>query len=973
MRKSSFSRTAFLIISLLFCLNLFPVKVLGDVPLKEKYAHSSEVNFDYNQTSKYIYYKSLMETYEEYGYRYKNLSPVSIGIESAKSEKGELPVQEINGRKAFVWDNSIETVSWTVQIETAGLYRIELDYYIYDKDGGKATRALYIDGEIPFYEANNITFRGSWVDSGPPPVNSLGDDVWPSQTFLEKWRTKEFKDSNGHYDDCFLFYLAKGEHTIKLEYLNGDLCIGELRLQEPRTAKSYKEVAAEYSLKGYKPAVSETLYLQAENSVIEKNDTAIRREYDSDPLTVPYSVANRRLNVLGGYRWRQGGQSVTFLINIEKPGLYKLGFRAMQNWNDGLPSYRKIAIDGDVPFSELFAYKFNYSKKWQTVVLSDEKGEPFLFYFDKGQHTVTMTVTVSPYLDIIHSLNSDTIKISSLLSDITKITGSDPDYNYDYKLDKTVPNLISDLKTLIESMDYKYERITGMAEKVPAIANNFLTIKDQLQSMLNNTFTIPRKLDDLNSALTNLGSWYQSLQLQPLMFDSILVGSPDAMWIHKNSSLVSRVWGVLVNFVMSFFKDYNNVGSVLNNDVEVSDTIDVWVSYGSEWAELIKELADMNFTPKTGTMVRLNVLPSGQLNTGSVNALMLSITSGKAPDVALGVAYNAPVELAIRDATYDLSTFEDFEDIKKLFLENIFIPFEYNNGKKKATYALPETMNFTVMYYRKDILSDLKISLPQTREELYDTVLPTLYQNNMDFFFPVDFSMFLYQHGAEYYTADGKYSALDTPEAYRAIKECTELYTNYGIPVSADFYNRFRSGEMPIGIANFNLYVLFSTAAPELAGRWGIAPIPGLKKEDGTIDRSSGGLVGNAAVIMNQTKKADKAWEFLRWWTSTETQTDFSQQLESLIGMEARWASANVEAFKNLAWGKGELEVIEDYWKNAREVPVVLGGYFTSRHLNNAWNRIINDGQSVRDALSIAVYDINRELRAKQEEYGFYE
>jgi len=48
----------------------------------------------------------------------------------------------------------------------------------------------------------------------------------------------------------------------------------------------------------------------------------------------------------------------------------------------------------------------------------------------------------------------------------------------------------------------------------------------------------------------------------------------------------------------------------------------------------------------------------------------------------------------------------------------------------------------------------------------------------------------------------------------------------------------------------------------------------------------------------------------------------------------------------------------------------VLGGYFTSRHLNNAWNSVIIDGEPVRDAMEKAVEDINRELRMKQEEYG---
>ena len=76
------------------------------------------------------------------------------------------------------------------------------------------------------------------------------------------------------------------------------------------------------------------------------------------------------------------------------------------------------------------------------------------------------------------------------------------------------------------------------------------------------------------------------------------------------------------------------------------------------------------------------------------------------------------------------------------------------------------------------------------------------------------------------------------------------------------------------------------------------------------------------------------------------------------------------------------LAVIKSTWIWARDMPVVLGGYFTGRHIVNAWNRVVMSAQSsvltraartrvlVRDSIEQAVKDINRELRQKQEEYG---
>ena len=172
-------------------------------------------------------------------------------------------------------------------------------------------------------------------------------------------------------------------------------------------------------------------------------------------------------------------------------------------------------------------------------------------------------------------------------------------------------------------------------------------------------------------------------------------------------------------------------------------------------------MADSDFTPKTGIFVNMNVVPASQMqstgsSTGGVNALLLSITSGKAPDVALGVSSDIPVEFAIRDAVYDLSQFNGFEEVKERFLEDIFIPFEYRGG----VYAIPDTMDFYVMFYRKDIVQELNLLIPDTREDLYNHVLPALYQHGLEFYYPAEFSQFIYQQGASYYTPDGMRSAL---------------------------------------------------------------------------------------------------------------------------------------------------------------------------------------------------------------------
>ncbi|MDI6618571.1 MAG: extracellular solute-binding protein [Clostridiales bacterium] len=947
------------------------VKAVSDVPLKAKFTYGSgqEVPPEYYNSMKYQYYTYVLKSYEEKGYKVANSQTITIDEKSIKVPKGKNIRLEagINGRKdpAFIWDKEMPWAEWNFDVSSEGLYEIELEYYMPPGSGNSAVRSIYIDGQVPFYESNNIKFNRMWHDKAEPVVNSIGDEVRPSQVEISGWRSTKLYDSSGFYSEPFKFYFKPGKHVVRLGYVDQTIIVGKFYIKPAETLPAYDEIKKQYKANGYKEG-TKTVKIQAEKAVIEKSDPTIRRESNGDPSCEPASSINRKLNVIGDWRWRRGNQSITWKITVPEDGLYKIALRAGQWWKDGLSSFRQIAIDGKVPFKEMEEYEFVYNKNWRTEVLKDSSDNPYLFYLTKGDHAITMTAKMSYLAQIAQSINDDSLLLSNIIRDIIKITGDTPDPNYDYEFMEKIPNLRKDMETLTKNLQWKYDFLKEKSQKLPAMANNFTTIISQIKDMLKDPFTIAKRMNDLNSAQTSLSSWYLSLQDQPLVIDYFIIGAPEEKITNSGSNIFQKLRATFDTFLVSFKKDYDNVGSILDKKTKVNSVIDIWIARGTEWAELIKEMTDEDFTPETGIAINVNVLPSSQLNAGSVNALMLSIMSGKAPDVALGSASNSPVEFAIRDTVYDLSKFKDFKEVSKRFLPNIFIPYEYNGG----IYALPETMDFTVMFYRKDIVSDLGIKLPNTREELYDHVLPVLYQNGLEFYYPVDFSQFIFQHGGSFYTMDKKKTGLDTPEAYMAFKECSELYTNYAIPIVANFYNRFRTGEMPMGIGNYGLYLQLSVAAPELAGRWGIALLPGIKKADGTIDRSNGGLAGQCDMIMKQSKHPEESWKFLDWWTSNTVQTRFAREIEATIGTEARWNTANMEAFENLSWNKEDIEVIEEQLKWAKETPNVLGGYFTGRHINNAWNRIVINGEPVRDSIEQAVEDINREMKMKQEEYG---
>lgn len=969
-----------LILFIFFILNelfISPIKSIAEesfINIKKTNDDGESNKIEYFNVLNETYYQTMIKEYEEKGYLSSIcntgiivIEPKDLSLPDGESAKLEIGLGD-SKYPTFIWSDDIPWIEWAFEIENEGLYEVEVEYYMLPGTGNPATRSLKVDNNLPFYEASNIVFYRGWRDESEPIVNSLGDEVRPSQIEIPGWRTIGLCDANGYYPQSFRFYFEAGQHTIRMEYIDQDMAIGKIWVKSAEELPTYEQKREEYKDKGYSKAKN-TVEFQAETTAIEKSDPTIRRERDGDPICKPESILYKKLNVLGGYRWRKGNQSITWEFTVPEDGLYKIAVRAAQWWNDGLPSYRQILIDGKVPFKELEEYKFVYNRNWRTEVLKDDSGEPYVFYLEEGKHTLAMTVKMAELTPVILSLNDDILLLSSMMRDITKITGSNPDPNYDYDFFKTIPSLKGNMEILIRSMDFKYDILEKISDKLPSMANNLMTIKNQLQGMVKHPFSIAKRINDLNNAQSNLGSWYLDLQDQPFMIDYFLVGAPDEDWGNEQSSIFQRIKATIANFMISFKKDYNNIGSIVSDDINIKNVINIWVSRGTEWAELTKEMSDEEFTRDTGIFVNINVFPEGQLHTGSINALMLAIASGNAPDGALGVSSNSPAEFAMRDAVHDLSKFKDFEEISKRFLPNIFIPFRYKSG----VFGLPETMSFIAMFYRKDIINEYEIKLPETREELYNYVLPMLYQNGLEFYYPADFSQFAFQHGAEYYLNDGASSGLGTPEAFRAFKEMTELYTHYAVPISASFFNRMRTSEMPIGIGDYNLYIQLSVAAPELTGRWGIAHIPGTLKPDGTIDRSNGNIASQAGIILNQSKKKEEVWEFLKWWTSTNVQTKFARELEAIIGTEARWNTANLEAFSNLAWKKEDLKVITEQWEWAKAVPVVLGGYYTDRYLSNAWYSVVIGDVPVRDALENAVEEIDRELRMKREEYGIFD
>jgi ABC-type glycerol-3-phosphate transport system substrate-binding protein len=886
---------------------------------------------------------------------------------SAKSGSGVEVRSDVGESKGEVLVQSEEDswVEYQVQIPEDGFYQMGMTYYAMPGKRASVLRSLQVDGAYPFYQAKKLEFTRMWREAGETWFDNQGNEFNPTQEEVFGWQYREFRDAEAKVSEPFRVFLTRGSHTLRINMLREPAAIGEIKVFSPVHLPAYEEVAKDYQDKNYKVTQGHLLKIQAESPTV-KSDPTLRRIEDREPLTEPFNKNGVGLNAFGDLAWKKGGQWAEWSFEVPESGLYQIGARFGSWWLNGIPVERIVKIDGEIPFNEMNSVKFPYEENWQVGDFGLQE-EPYLFYLEQGKHTIRMEVQVGSLGEVFEKVKNVSRKMSLLSREIILYTGTNPDPNRDWELEKKIPNLIPRLHIMARELDESMKMTFALGvSPSSAEVGQLGVIRDQLLDMADDVNTIPGRLQNFSDSQSSLGLWITNSSQQSLDLDYLIVKSPDRPWPQAEANLIKKSWYSFQDFLLSFKKDYSGVGNVYKDD----KTLDVWVARGRDWVEIIKQIADEDFTPRTGIKVNINVIPAQ-----AMNLLMLSTTSGKQPDVALGVEAEVPIDFAIRNAIVDLNEFPDYKDIAARFRPGALIPYHYNGGD----YALPENQNFTMLFYRTDIMNELGITkIPDTWDEVME-IIPILQQNGMDFYYPHasnapqlainEFSPFLFQYGGEYYRDQGTKSALDSPEALEAMKVWTGLFTNYKINKDANFYNRFRSGEMPIGVADYSTYVLLSTAAPELAGWWQMKPMPGVQQADGQINRSTGGLAQTGMIFKNTGMK-EESWEFLKWWTSADVQERFGDELESILGVEARWNTANVEALERMPWPSDDINAILEQWKWFKEREVVLGGYYTTRHVANMWNEIVLNGKNRREAVEDGIKEINRELRKKREEFG---
>ncbi|VEU80296.1 extracellular solute-binding protein [Haploplasma axanthum] len=632
---------------------------------------------------------------------------------------------------------------------------------------------------------------------------------------------------------------------------------------------------------------------------------------------------------------------------------------------------RNIYINNEIPFKELENYTFKFNSSWRIQTLGTDK-EAFKFYFEAGkEYEFSMETSLGSYGPKIAQIENVISNLSKIYREILVFTGPEPDPNRDYQLTTRVPNLISRLNAELEELHKIRDKIIEISGSKSEKTGILDTIILQIEDFLKKPSQIHKKLTTFNNNVSSLGTLIILLSDQPLELDYIAVHGSDGKLPKNSVNIFKQMFFSIRAFFASFTTDYSSVGKTTK---DANETINVWLTVGKDQANILRKLIDEKFTPMHDIQVDLKLVSSA--------SLLPATSSGKGPDVAMGVGTNVPVNYALRNASYDLTKFSDFKDIIKRFNRSAYESFEFGDG----TYALPEQEIFMMMFYRTDIFDELGLNVPNTWQDVIK-MIPDLQKYNLEFFLPVPrtqgavvnlppnpiFSTMFYQNGGSFYINNNTESGFNEGLGPEVFETWTQFYTDYSFPVEANFANRFRSGQMPLGITYYNTYNTLSVFAPEIRGKWGFLPVPGTEYIDENGEkqiRRDTVSTNTGAMILNNSSKKDASWEFLKWWTSTDTQVRFGREMEGILGAAARYPTANVEAFESLPWKRNELEVLKEQWSWVRGIPEVPGSYMTGRHLDNAFRMVINETANPREVIYDYVQIINEEINKKRKEFN---
>ena len=107
----------------------------------------------------------------------------------------------------------------------------------------------------------------------------------------------------------------------------------------------------------------------------------------------------------------------------------------------------------------------------------------------------------------------------------------------------------------------------------------------------------------------------------------------------------------------------------------------------------------------------------------------------------------------------------------------------------------------------------------------------------------------------------------------------------------------------------------------------------------------------------------------MKWQAGADVQASYGNQMVALVGPAAKYATANMQALKDLSWTTTEYASLIAQFDNLAAVPNYPGSYIIARYTNFAFLDAVNGSADPVDAIYGYITTINKEITRKREEF----
>lgn len=848
------------------------------------------------------------------------------------------------------------TAMYTANIEKAGFYYIYL--YLRITNDGLNPNNFSISVNNNYID--RVAIRTLWRnETNSFDKDARGNDIMPIQLKYDGYQDQYITDYINRYNTPIEIWFEAGVNDVIISLVEGSFNIAYASVVSIEKTVSYDE----YISNAQTDNANGEIILEAQQPYY-KNSTALYYTNTTDVNVTPYETNKSLLNTALMYGCDES-EAMFYKLEISSSGYYKIGIN-YRNGTTNQTCFYNFLIDGVAPFGELYNYPLFSNKSFEMHFLGDSYSQPFRIYLTEGQHLLSINACGAAYADSIESLENIINELSDIYLSLRVLSVQQGDTDRQWTPEEDYPGVVDKLTLYRQQLD----EICKQMRKINGLETNFqaTVFIDAAVKSLDNLLKKPNYIPNNNALLAegsgsismNISSAINQIKSEGIAIDKFTVSAyKDNKNYPSKSGWVGFSEGVK-RFFSSFF---------IQQNTKDKDALEVWVNLPNFYIDMIQNMSDTAFTKDTGIKVNYYNMPNE-------SKLILNSAAGNLPDAVFGISNWLPYELGIRSLTYDIRKFNDYNSVISRFSAGALIPLVADG----IGLGLPETQDFYVTYYRKDIFEKYGFSVPDTWDDVI-ALMSQLQRFGMNFYIPLSTATaskslmttapFIQQNGGSLYSEDAMSTAIDSEKSLEAIKLMTNFYLSYGMPVQvANFFNSFRNGSLPIGVSTLDTYIRMMYSAPELVGKWGIALSPGIRNENGEVERWQAGS-STSCIMMKDGKNINGAWELLKWWTRADTQTAFSNNLRKTYGTAYIYNSANLEAFSSSSIPQEDKEVILQQWEWMQEYCRIPGWYMVERELSNSWNRIVLGGELARTVIDEAVVTINKEILRKLTEFGY--